>query len=105
MRKNLPLLLLLSLSLQAFAQDPAGEIIKQELSAHPQLDTFRVNRLNEMVFYSRDDSYYKEALDISRKIGYATGEAYALVPLHFLKAEMDSGKRATLCFTRQTPLQ
>jgi two-component system NtrC family sensor kinase len=86
MKKHLLLLLLFALSLHATAQDPAGEKIKQELSAHPQPDTFRVNRLNEMVFYSRDDSYYKEALTISRKIGYATGEAFALVQLGFSKS-------------------
>jgi len=92
MKKSLPLLLLLALSLQTTAQDPAGEILKQELSAHPQQDTFRVNRLNAMAFYSRDDSYYKEALTISRKIGYATGEAYALVQLGFSKSRQ--GNRA-----------
>src|SRR5436190_24260222 len=90
MKKNLPLLFLLGLSLQATAQDPAGEKLKQELNAHPQQDTFRVNRLNEMAFYSRDDSYYKEALAISRKVGYATGEAYALVQLGFSKSRQGS---------------
>ena len=85
MKQNLLLLLLFALSIYANAQDPAAEKLKQELNAHPQQDTFRVNRLNEMVFYSRDENYYNEALAISKKIGYATGEAYALAQVAFYK--------------------
>ena len=48
MKKHLLLLLLFALSLHAIAQDPAREKIIQELAAHPQQDTFRVNRLNEL---------------------------------------------------------
>ena len=85
MKKNLPLLLLLALSIYTAAQDPAGEKLKQELINHPQQDTFRVNRLLEMVYYSRDENYYNEAGTISRKIGYATGEGYTLAYLGFAK--------------------
>ncbi|MEP7164665.1 MAG: ATP-binding protein [Ferruginibacter sp.] len=85
MKNNFLLSLLLALSIHATPQDPAGEKIKQELAAHPQQDSFRVNRLLEMVYFSKDENYYLEALNISRKINYAIGEAYALVHLGFRK--------------------
>ncbi|MEP7374751.1 MAG: ATP-binding protein [Chitinophagaceae bacterium] len=85
MKKNLLSLLFALLRLCVTAQDPAEVKIKQELTAHPQQDTFRVNKLLEMVYFSRDENYFQEALAISRKINYATGEAYALIHLGFRK--------------------
>jgi signal transduction histidine kinase len=100
MKKTLLLSLLLALSVHVSAQDPAGEKLKQELLAHPQQDTFRVNRLNEMVFFSRDEIYYKEALAISQKIGYAMGEAYALTHKAFSKFITNYRKEGDSLFRR-----
>jgi signal transduction histidine kinase len=104
MKKHLLLLLLIALSLHATAQDPAGEKLIQELVAHPQQDTFRVNRLNEMAFYSSDAKNYNEALDISRKIGYAVGEGYALTQLAFSKRGANFQKEGDSIFRRADAL-
>jgi two-component system NtrC family sensor kinase len=100
MKKNLLLLLLFAMSLHGTAQDPAREKIIQELDAHPQQDTFRVNRLNELAFYVNDAKNYNEALDISRKIGYAAGEGYALTQLGFSKRGANFQKEADSLFHR-----
>ncbi len=58
--------------------------LKQQLSEHPQADTFRVNHLNELgAMYSINtagrDTFSAEALAIAQKIRYKYGETFALV--------------------------
>jgi signal transduction histidine kinase len=69
---------------------------KQDLKQHPQQDTFRVNHLNKLAYYSSDANEImqacNEALTISRNIHYATGEAYALLSISYAKGL--SGDRA-----------
>ncbi|HLX91742.1 MAG TPA: ATP-binding protein [Puia sp.] len=68
-----------------FAQSYEIQRIKEQLADHPQQDTFRVNRLNaignSMVRLSSDQlaKIADEALFISRKLKYTTGEGYALM--------------------------
>ena len=83
MRKPLLVLLLLSYSMCSTAQEITIDQLKSQLEAHPQEDTFRVNRLIELSF-SSDFSFLQreklasEALTLSRKIGYPHGEGIAL---------------------------
>ena len=84
MRKPLLVLLLLAYSICTTAQEITSDQLKSQLKAHPQEDTFRVNRLIELSFYSdfdfsKREEFAREALSISRKIGYQHGEGIALV--------------------------
>jgi len=68
----------------AYSQERQIKQLEQQIASHPQPDTLRVNRLNELahipsVSPGRADTFATEALTISRKIGYVTGEGYALV--------------------------
>jgi signal transduction histidine kinase len=82
---------------QATGQGGEIEKLKKELENHPQPDTFRINRLNklgELYGYNhiKDlDATSQEALDLSQKIGYARGEAAALITRS--KVALYSGKR------------
>ena len=100
MKKNLLLLLLLALSVYAIAQDPAQVKLMQELNAHPQQDISRVNLLNEMAFYKLNEKIYNEAFDISVKIGYSAGEAYALTYIAFSKFINNYRKEGDSLFRR-----
>jgi hypothetical protein len=100
MKNNLLLSLLLALSVNLSAQDPVSEKLQQELLTHPQQDTFRVNRLNEFAFYKMIEKNYTEALAISQKIGYATGEAYALTHMAFSKFTTNYRKEGDSLFRR-----
>ena len=100
MKNNFLILFLLAFSMHITAQDPAGEKIKQELAGHPQQDTFRVNRLNELSFYKFNEKNSNEALAISQKIGYATGEGYALTHIAFLKFTTNFRKEGDSLFNR-----
>ncbi|MEO8111577.1 MAG: ATP-binding protein [Ginsengibacter sp.] len=84
----LPLLFILQL--QAPAQINYTEKYKKELAAHPTQDTFRVNRLNEIILgfdLSRDErkKISTEALAISVKIGYEIGKSMALSNLGLIQ--------------------
>ena len=78
------LLLLICSSLYAFGQEQKIKLLQQQLMHHPQADTFRVNRLNELGMITslpsgKVDTLATEALAISRKLGYSEGEGYALI--------------------------
>lgn len=86
MRRNLLLLLLTLFSAKAISQVSEVEKLQDDVKKHPQQDTTRVNLLNELIILnalpSADiENLAKEALFISRKTGYATGEGYALLGL------------------------
>jgi signal transduction histidine kinase/tetratricopeptide (TPR) repeat protein len=83
MRKPLLVLLLLAYHLCCSAQDITSDQLKNELDAHPQEDTFRVNRLIRLSFssdfdFSQRKEFARRALFLSRKIGYPHGEGIAL---------------------------
>ena len=90
MRKPLLVLLLLTYSMCSTAQEITIDQLKSQLEAHPQEDTFRVNRLIELSF-SSDFSFLQreklasEALTLSRKIGYPHGEGIALANVGYYK--------------------
>jgi signal transduction histidine kinase len=91
MRKLPMLLLLLTYSICLTAQEVTSDQLKKELDAHPQEDTFRVNRLIALSFSSnfsfvQRGEFAKEALIISRKIGYTHGEGVAFLNDEFLSA-------------------
>jgi len=87
MRTTSLLIILIIFSYRAHAQSYEIDRLRQQLREHPQQDTFRVNRLNDIcnifgwVRLSSDevDQFASEALSISRKLGYTKGEGYALV--------------------------
>src|SRR5690349_19163408 len=80
-------IILIVFSCCTHAQSYEIDHLRQQLREHPQQDTFRVNRLNDIcnvfgwVRLSSDevDQLASEALSISRKLGYTKGEGYALV--------------------------
>src|SRR5258705_1120014 len=86
MKLILFLTVLLCLNVPVGAQGLRSEKIKKELSQHPQQDTFRVNRLNDLVLVvdmppGEIQKLAEEALIISRKLNYVPGEGYALINL------------------------
>lgn len=80
---------LLSAQLLSNAQTPEMDSLKRAVAEHPQKDTIRVNRLNQLGFEARKStsqvSYdaYMEALDLARKLHYRKGEGIALLGLGF----------------------
>jgi signal transduction histidine kinase/tetratricopeptide (TPR) repeat protein len=92
MKKVLLILSLFTGAMQVAGQDSKTEQLKQQLSNHLQQDTFRVNRLNELATSSfittaEKENFANEALTISRKTGYVTGEGYALMQLGSVQYE------------------
>ncbi|MES1225101.1 MAG: tetratricopeptide repeat protein, partial [Bacteroidota bacterium] len=83
------LLLVTALLIASFfmhAQSYEIESLRKQIKEHPQQDTFRVNRLNDIcnvfgarVSYDEMEKFADEALTISRKLKYITGEGYALI--------------------------
>ncbi|GAB3777766.1 hypothetical protein GCM10028818_25490 [Spirosoma horti] len=77
------LLMLLSVS-DLRAQDSLRTFLQTQLARHPQPDTLRVNRLNELAYVLRGEQpdctreLAQEALTLSRKLTYRRGEAMAL---------------------------
>ena len=97
MRKPLLVLLLLAYSISSTAQEVTSDQLKSQLKAHPQEDTFRVNRLNELSFsydfdLSKRKEFAGEALSLSRKIGYQHGEAIALANVGYFTFRLGDKK-------------
>jgi two-component system NtrC family sensor kinase len=101
MKTALLLSALFTLAIQATCQNREVEKLKQELSQHPQQDTFRVHRLNDLIL-SQDlppdeiEKLANEALSISRKTGYAVGEGYAILNLGHAQNMMGNKPEALL---------
>jgi signal transduction histidine kinase len=98
MRKLPILLLLLTYSICSSAQGGSADLLKKELDAHPQEDTFRVNRLNELSFstdygFAHRKELAAEALTLSRKIGYGHGEGIALTDLGYFTVRVGDRKK------------
>lgn len=67
-----------------YSQERQIRQLEQQIANHPQQDTFRVNRLNALAQISsvppkKQDSLSTEAIAISQKIGYPTGEGFGLI--------------------------
>ena len=67
----------------SIAQHNSIKEIQNALQHHPQPDTFRVNRLNELSWYTEvegavRDSLNRQALQLARKLGYTFGVIDAL---------------------------
>ncbi len=80
-------------ALAAKSQSIAIDKVKAQISSHPQQDTVRVNRLNEVGLYSNlpadeKEKAANEALLISRKINYTLGVGYALLNLGDANTQM-----------------
>jgi len=113
MRKLLSVLALLTAAMVLTAQtEKTAEQLKKELAAHPQQDTFRVNRLYECMFnrdftFEEQNKMAAEGLSIARKTGYRLGEVFALVNRGFCqsllgnKIEGDSLLRFAGSFAKQ----
>jgi len=101
MRFTLLLFSVLFSGLSATAQDIEIDNLQTQISNHPQQDTFRVNRLNElgrsfMLAPNLREDAANEALTISRKINYAEGEGYALANLGDAYIRMGKKPKATI---------
>jgi two-component system NtrC family sensor kinase len=99
MKRFIVVLLLLIDAVTVFGQNAYVEKLEKQLKQHTQQDTFRVNRLNELgqvaTFAPEHiDSLANEALTISKKINYPTGEAYALINIAAVKAQKSSKQDA-----------
>jgi tetratricopeptide (TPR) repeat protein len=84
MKKYLLAVSLLLTLLTCLAQSNEDKKLFEQLKQHPQQDTFRVNRLNDLAAITslspgKADSLANEALLISQKIGYVYGEANSLI--------------------------
>ena len=98
MRKLFSVLALLTAALVSTAQtEKTAEQLKKELAAHPQQDTFRVNRLYECMFnrdftFEEQNEMAAEGLAIARKTGYRLGEGFALVNQGFYQLKLGNIK-------------
>jgi two-component system, NtrC family, sensor kinase len=83
MKKALVFLLALFCAFEASAQDAEIRKLQRQLRDHPQADTSRVNRLNQLSLLSVSpgmvDTLSAEALAISQKTSYEIGRGYALI--------------------------
>ncbi|HTE00873.1 MAG TPA: tetratricopeptide repeat protein [Mucilaginibacter sp.] len=84
MNKVLTCFLLAVCFVRAYGQEHQIKQLEKQLKDHPQADTFRVNRLNELanvasISPGKSDTLSTEAITISRNIGYPTGEGFGLV--------------------------
>ncbi len=74
------------------AQDKETERLQLAISNHPQRDTFRVNRLNELAAaggITKPDEIEKlvtEAIPLSQQLNYTLGEAYAKMNMARVKS-------------------
>ena len=99
MRKLFSVLALLTAALVSTAQtEKTAEELKKELAAHPQQDTFRVNRLYECMFnrdftFEEQNEMAAEGLAIARKTGYRLGEGFALVNQGFYQLKLGNIKK------------
>ena len=97
MKKTSLILLLFTWTMQAAAQYKNLEDLKKELDKHPQQDSFRVNRLNQLSFYTalsfaEREIVAAEALAISRKINYLRGEGIAMTNLGYYRFRLGNRK-------------
>lgn len=100
MKKSLLLSIVLFFSFVAYGQTDKIKKLSQQLKSHPQQDTFRVNRLNEMasitsISQALADSLATEAIAISRKLNFPEGEANGLVNLSFILYRRGDVARST----------
>ncbi|MBS1611173.1 MAG: tetratricopeptide repeat protein, partial [Bacteroidetes bacterium] len=86
MKEILSLLTFWSIIISSQAQSYEIDRLRKEIEKHPQQDTFRVNRLNEIINTIRGNlstdeiaKFSKEALQISRNLHYTIGEGYTLL--------------------------
>ena len=91
MKKVTLLILVLTCIIQATAQYKTVPQLMKELQEHPQQDDARVDKLNDFsfnLFFPLEDrkKFMQEALSISQKINYPTGEAYAWASIGYYKA-------------------
>jgi signal transduction histidine kinase len=109
MRKTVFILSVIMFAFHVHGQDTETTKLQQAIQQHPQQDTFRVNRLNELgnSGYVQGDEIEKlanEALAISRKNSYVKGEAYALLNLSAAKLQKGNRQEATLLIQRADSL-
>jgi two-component system, NtrC family, sensor kinase len=84
MKKFLIILSILLYAFQSYAQKNRLKELQQQLKAHPQADTVRVNRLIAItkltgVSMGMLDTVSNEALSISKNLGYQQGQVLALL--------------------------
>lgn len=90
MKKAFLFSVLLFCTLFTVAQNPQLDKLKKELKDHPALDTFRVNRLNDLadntsLQINERKEFANEAYESSKKISYSEGEGYSLIILGSLQ--------------------
>lgn len=84
MKKLFLFLLFSTVLINTSAQQNKLQYLREQLINHPQQDTFRVNRLNDLAVLRElstagRDSAATEALQLSRKLNFIEGEVHALI--------------------------
>src|SRR3978361_433532 len=84
MRKILLSFTFLASIIVANGQERQIKQLEQQIAAHPQRDTFRVNRLIELaqipsISAGKTDTLATEAFGIAKKLDYDRGQGLALV--------------------------
>ena len=87
------------LVIHVYGQDQEVIKLQQQINQHPQQDTFRVNRLNDLAAIislgaQQRDSIANEALALSKKINYPRGIMRALQNLANTRAEQGENQQA-----------
>ena len=102
MRKVVTGFLFIFFSFLCKAQSFEIERLRKQIQEHPQQDTFRVNRLNDIcnsnpvIPVQEMENFAAEAFSLSRKLNYTKGEGYALLSLARLavrKGDTESAKK------------
>lgn len=87
------------------AQNKRADSLQKLLAQHPQMDTFRVNRINELAMeWTLPEAQRKaraaEALRLSHQLRYPYGKADALRALGSIKYEHNQPKQARILLQR-----
>lgn len=100
MKKAFLFAFLVSVVSITIAQIPELDQLRKKLNYHPQEDTFRVNRLNEISRYiaiekEEKEKFINEAYRISQKIRYPKGEGFALINSGILSSDNGDKTKAS----------
>ena len=103
MKKIFLLLSLITVTLHVAAQSAEIQKLKKELNDHPQQDTFRVNRLNDLATnvqlgLKEREKFANEAINISERIHYVIGKGNALMLLGSVKFNEDKPTDSRLLY-------
>ncbi|MBU2930256.1 tetratricopeptide repeat protein [Winogradskyella psychrotolerans] len=104
------IVLILTISTNAYSQTKAIDSLKNELSHHKENDTTKVNLLNNLAFYSFQSDleatklYLKNAEELSHDLDYVKGEAKVIYISGILESIKSNHKSSLDYFNRSLKL-